>query len=313
MCYMMLQNRSLRSSMLHCMMELQQVSWMPADSLPRKVGVKRTSGHLKRSFPMVMKSPLGSSQLLSMLELKKAAPISCSKSSARQHSFSLMSHTTTWSFVVFRQQPRSVNILTRQLVTSCPVRSRRRLYFGGCILRRWAQCERHHHHSPTQHRWFVTFSSHILTSRKSTLEAYKKFVHEIRRGRNFTFFLVTIIFNKNTSGCSWSSRRLGRCCEGRQTRKCLVRFGNDSSEPLSAKIIIVPFPGNLQNENDRTIMGGHRRVAYVEDFYGILKQAITKTACMQVKEDLQSSKFSHSYLIRKCSCYIPPLQLQAYL
>ena len=59
-------------------------------------------------------------------------------------------------------------------------------------------------------------------------------------------------------------------------RKCLVRFGNASSEPLSAKIIIGRFPGNPQNENDRTIMDGHRRVAYVEDFYGILKQVHDK-------------------------------------
>ena len=36
------------------------------------------------------------------------------------------------------------------------------------------------------------------------------------------------------------------------------------------------FPGNLQKENDGTIMGGHRRVAYVEDFYGILKQVHDK-------------------------------------
>ena len=47
------------------------------------------------------------------------------------------------------------------------------------------------------------------------------------------------------------------------------------SEPLSAKTIL-PFPGNLQKENDCTIMGGHRRVAYVEDFYGILKQVHDK-------------------------------------
>ena len=46
--------RSLRISMSHLMMELKVVSWIPADSIPMKDGWKRDSGHLKRSFPMVM-------------------------------------------------------------------------------------------------------------------------------------------------------------------------------------------------------------------------------------------------------------------
>merc|ERR1719318_2392140 len=46
--------RSLRMSMSHFMMLLYTVSWMPQDSMPRKEGWNRASGHLKRSLPMVM-------------------------------------------------------------------------------------------------------------------------------------------------------------------------------------------------------------------------------------------------------------------
>merc|ERR1712033_111535 len=53
--------RSLRISTSHFMMELKEVSWMPADSIPRKEGWNRDSGHLKRSLPMVITCPSGSS------------------------------------------------------------------------------------------------------------------------------------------------------------------------------------------------------------------------------------------------------------
>ena len=46
--------KSLRMSTSHFMMLLKVVSWMPADSIPKKAGWKTDSGHLKRSFPMVM-------------------------------------------------------------------------------------------------------------------------------------------------------------------------------------------------------------------------------------------------------------------
>ena len=46
--------RSLRMSTSHFMMELYVVSWIPADSIPRKEGWNMASGHLKRSLPMVM-------------------------------------------------------------------------------------------------------------------------------------------------------------------------------------------------------------------------------------------------------------------
>jgi len=38
----------------HFMMLLKVVSWMPADSRPIMLGWNSTSGHRKRSLPMVM-------------------------------------------------------------------------------------------------------------------------------------------------------------------------------------------------------------------------------------------------------------------
>ena len=46
--------RSLRISTSHFMMELKAASSMPEDSMPTMLGVKSTSGHLKRSLPMVI-------------------------------------------------------------------------------------------------------------------------------------------------------------------------------------------------------------------------------------------------------------------
>merc|ERR1719516_742893 len=53
--------RSLRMSTSHFMIELKVVSWMPADSIPRKLGWNSDSGQRKRSLPMVMTWPSGSS------------------------------------------------------------------------------------------------------------------------------------------------------------------------------------------------------------------------------------------------------------
>merc|ERR1719211_133595 len=53
--------RSFLMSTSHFMMELKVVSWMPQASIPRKEGWKRASGQRKRSLPMVMTWPSGSS------------------------------------------------------------------------------------------------------------------------------------------------------------------------------------------------------------------------------------------------------------
>merc|ERR1712079_405226 len=53
--------RSFLMSTSHFMMELYVVSWIPQDSIPRKEGWKRASGHLNLSLPMVMTWPSGSS------------------------------------------------------------------------------------------------------------------------------------------------------------------------------------------------------------------------------------------------------------
>merc|ERR1719242_1917512 len=44
--------RSFLISTSHFMMELYVVSWMPQDSIPRKEGWKRASGHLNLSLPI---------------------------------------------------------------------------------------------------------------------------------------------------------------------------------------------------------------------------------------------------------------------
>ncbi|CAH3153021.1 unnamed protein product, partial [Porites evermanni] len=53
--------RSLRMSTSHFMIELYVVSWMPADSIPRKEGWNMASGARNLSLPMVMTCPSGSS------------------------------------------------------------------------------------------------------------------------------------------------------------------------------------------------------------------------------------------------------------
>merc|ERR1719187_1758918 len=87
----MLAKRSFLMSMSHFMTETYPVSWMPEDSIPRKEGWKRASGARKRSLPMVITWPSGSSYDLSTDEEAAAVFISDSKSRAMKQSFSLMS------------------------------------------------------------------------------------------------------------------------------------------------------------------------------------------------------------------------------
>src|SRR3954468_20732561 len=49
--------KSFLISTSHFMIELYVVSWIPADSIPKKDGWKRASGHLNLSFPMVITCP----------------------------------------------------------------------------------------------------------------------------------------------------------------------------------------------------------------------------------------------------------------
>merc|ERR1719440_217166 len=95
--------RSLRISTSHFMIELKVVSCTPADSMPRKVGWKRASGQRKRSLPMVMTWPSGSSYDFSRADDWVAVCISASKSSATYASFSLMSRTISRSAVVVKE------------------------------------------------------------------------------------------------------------------------------------------------------------------------------------------------------------------
>merc|ERR1719278_2111672 len=74
--------RSFLMSTSHFMMELEVVSWIPAASIPRKLGWKRASGHLNLSLPMVMTWPSGSSWDFSREVEAAAVAISCSKSKA---------------------------------------------------------------------------------------------------------------------------------------------------------------------------------------------------------------------------------------
>lgn len=46
--------KSFRMSTSHFMMELYVVSWIPHDSMPRNDGWNIASGHLNRSFPIVI-------------------------------------------------------------------------------------------------------------------------------------------------------------------------------------------------------------------------------------------------------------------
>merc|ERR1712106_493825 len=57
----MLAYKSFLISTSHFMIELYVVSWIPEASIPRNEGWKRASGQRKRSFPMVMTWPSGSS------------------------------------------------------------------------------------------------------------------------------------------------------------------------------------------------------------------------------------------------------------
>merc|ERR1712146_339266 len=74
--------RSLRMSTSHFMIELWVVSCTPADSMPRNEGWNRASGQRKRSLPMVITWPSGSSYDFSSDDDDAAVCISCSKSRA---------------------------------------------------------------------------------------------------------------------------------------------------------------------------------------------------------------------------------------
>eukprot|EP00967_Tisochrysis_lutea_P101183 scaffold151593_cov33-Tisochrysis_lutea.AAC.1 len=63
-------------------MELYVVSCTPGDSMPRNVGWKSASGQRKRSLPMVMTWPSGSSYDFSRADDEDAVCISWSKSRA---------------------------------------------------------------------------------------------------------------------------------------------------------------------------------------------------------------------------------------
>merc|ERR1719482_740797 len=78
----MLAYRSLRMSTSHFIIELYVVSCTPADSMPRKEGWKSASGQRKRSLPMVITWPSGSSYDFSTAEDCAHEVISASKSSA---------------------------------------------------------------------------------------------------------------------------------------------------------------------------------------------------------------------------------------
>merc|ERR1712025_892640 len=105
--------KSLRMSTSHFMIELYEVSWMPADSMPMKAGWNRVSGHRNRSLPIVITCPSGNSYDFSKLELLAAVCISCSKSNATYESFSLISRTISRSAVVVKEYPRSVKIFIK--------------------------------------------------------------------------------------------------------------------------------------------------------------------------------------------------------
>eukprot|EP00966_Prymnesium_polylepis_P033599 780869-Prymnesium_polylepis.2 len=71
--------------------------------MSRKDGWKRSSGQRKRSLPIVMTWPSGSSYDFSTCIEETATCISWSKSSATYASFSLMSRTTSRSAVVVNE------------------------------------------------------------------------------------------------------------------------------------------------------------------------------------------------------------------
>merc|ERR1740133_692617 len=99
----MLAYRSFRMSTSHFMIELYVVSWMPADSMPRNDGWKSASGQRKRSLPMVITWPSGSSYDFSSAEELEAVCISWSKSRETYASFSLISRTISRSAVVVKE------------------------------------------------------------------------------------------------------------------------------------------------------------------------------------------------------------------
>ena len=80
--------------------------------MPIKLGWNKTSGQRKRSLPIVIICPSGSSYDFSIVEELWLAAISSSKSTATYASFSLMSRTISRSADVVKECPRSVKIFT---------------------------------------------------------------------------------------------------------------------------------------------------------------------------------------------------------
>merc|ERR1740121_3017975 len=95
--------RSLRMSTSHFMMVWKVQSWMPDASLPMNEGWNSTSGQRKRSLPITITLPSGSSYDFSSADDSAAVFISWSKSSAMYVSFSLMSRTISRSAVVVNE------------------------------------------------------------------------------------------------------------------------------------------------------------------------------------------------------------------
>merc|ERR1712151_959318 len=95
--------KSLRISTSHFIIVWKVESAIPSISRPVKLGWKRTSGQRKRSLPITMMLPSGSSKDFSSAELSAAFFISSSKSTATKHKFSLISLTISRSAVVVRE------------------------------------------------------------------------------------------------------------------------------------------------------------------------------------------------------------------
>src|SRR6056300_527591 len=99
----MLAYKSLRISTSHFMMVWKVESATPSISKPVKLGWNNTSGHRKRSFPITMMFPSGSSNDFSRAEDSAAFFISSSKSTATKQRLSLMSRTLSRSAVVVNE------------------------------------------------------------------------------------------------------------------------------------------------------------------------------------------------------------------
>src|SRR3569623_406912 len=99
----MLAYKSLRISTSHFMLVWKVESAMPSISKPVKLGWNNTSGQRKRSLPITMMLPSGSSNDFSRALDSAAFFIYSSKSTATKHNDSLMSRTISRSAVVVNE------------------------------------------------------------------------------------------------------------------------------------------------------------------------------------------------------------------